>query len=59
MQECVIPFAGPFVLIAAVVGLLLFVNKAQNWTEKQHDKLQKAWSSSLTEQNSVVMISGR
>jgi len=41
MQECIIPFAGPIVLIAAGVGLLLFVNKAHDWTVKQHDKREK------------------
>ena len=41
MQECVIPFTGPAVIIAVATGLLLFVNKAQNWTEEQHEKRKK------------------
>lgn len=41
MQECTIPFAGPIVVIAAIVGLLIFVNKAQEWTERHHDKRKK------------------
>ena len=41
MQECMIPFADPIVVIAAAVGLLLFVNIAHNWTVKQHDKRKK------------------
>ena len=41
MQECMIPFADPLVDVAAAVALLFFVNKAQNWTEKQHEKRKK------------------
>jgi hypothetical protein len=41
MQECIIPFADPIVIIAAAAGLLLFVNIAQSWTVKQHDKRKK------------------
>ena len=42
MQECMIQFADPImIVIAAIVGLLFFVNKAQNWTEKQHEKRKK------------------
>lgn len=47
MQKCIIPFADAIVVAdgivfaVAIAGFLIFVNKAQNWTEKIHDQREK------------------